>query len=494
MGADDPATTHYDVVVSGMGIGGLVSAYEAILAGQQNILMISNRSSDFVRTQRTVLKLELEMFAEHNRIYLQEMIPQGNPIKQLAKALYKIEDPDTVEAVMTSVNHLPQERFQLIQMLTIPPEQQSTIKECLSQIENTPENYQDLQMLCGLEKDISTSLKDIERYLKRRVDEAAKEHKINMEYLQHHQLERVNLTRGEASIFSVQKKGSIKKVTFTYLLGADGSRHHALDLVNQGFNSPLIQHRKDEVQFHEHNISAYIRVKRKDGLTLVLPEIVEKLEDDSEIKAVKEFYINNDGLVSIFGIDRSSYIKSQKTSFKTNFVSEIPSNLIEFSSSGELTASDKENMISFIREKVTKALVEAGMQEAELEVSLVKPSRKHGLAKDKVKLLFFSAHPQTAEKSAVCSNGHYFILVGDAFRSAFYPLGHGAYDAISYGRYTGEVLKGHSIEEYNEICMELADKIREEVSKFQNEKEKALEEHKKNIREAEVYLAIKNKP
>ncbi|MDI9818239.1 MULTISPECIES: hypothetical protein [unclassified Legionella] len=482
-------STHYDVVISGMGIGGLVCAYEAVCAGKKNILIITNRANDFVRTQRTVLKVEVDLYADHNRIYLQEMISDTNPIKQLAKELYQINDRETVESIIATINKSMEERPELILSLVIPEGHEVTIKALLSQIPHTADNIQDLKMLYSLEKDVAVSLKDIERYLKRRVDEAAEENKTNIDCLQHHQLQTVNLTDGVASVSSLQEIDQEKIVTFTYLVGADGTRHHALDLVNAGFSPPLITHKKDEVEFHEHNVSAYIVVKRKDGLPLELPEISEQ-SGDEEIKALKEFYISKDGdLVYIFGIDKSSYAKSHNLSFKTNFVGEVPGGLIELDSDQRLTSTSKENILDSIKEKITNALVEAGMKEVELELLTVKPSRKHGVAKDKVKFLFFPTHLETAEKSAVCVNGHYFLLIGDAYRSSFYPLGHGAYDAISYGRYTQEVFQSNAIESFNEVCAEIADKIQTDVKKFQTKKSEYFEEHKENIRDAEIYLA-----
>lgn len=216
------------VVVSGMGPGGLACAWEAAKQGKE-VVVISDRTADFLRVQRVFLNPE-------SREYLLSMLfGNGTPeIHQLSSL-----DKKFFDELITSTT------------------------------------------LC---------IKDLERFIKRRLD-ALTAGLISYQY--ETQLSELNLEKGTCSLESLKpgtpKPAEPTLLSFNYIIGADGVNHHAVDLLNQVYKDPLVTYHSVESPKQDNHGSFYLSVEREDGEKLVLPKkqligmLFEQEEEDERI-------------------------------------------------------------------------------------------------------------------------------------------------------------------------------------------------------------------
>jgi 2-polyprenyl-6-methoxyphenol hydroxylase-like FAD-dependent oxidoreductase len=188
----------FDVVISGGGPVALAAALEAIKAGKR-VAIISDRDIDLSQTHPDEQKM---VFSRGQRIFLDE-----------------------------------QSRYYLIKMFT-------------SDYGNNPD---DVKFFEHLTQDITIRVRDIERFLFRRIDDERKKNTNTVEFLNRREVKSIDMAGTEGGSVKVggSKKNSDAKereLTFNYMIGADGAAHHSSDVLNAGLKEkdtvkpPILSH------------------------------------------------------------------------------------------------------------------------------------------------------------------------------------------------------------------------------------------------------------
>lgn len=394
---------YYDVVISGMGPAGLTAAWSALRTGKK-VLMISNRPNKFIRTQ----KIYLDM---HSRQIL------------------------------------------------------------LAMAENSIMTQEDLKFLNNICSHSVIGIKDIERYIFARLKQSK-----NIEFAHEHELSEVDLQTGKAKYVpcsKIQEDKSVAKdlktdekssainikpqeIEFTYLVSADGGNHHALNLannsvknINQKAAKPLIEpitHKPiDSMKKANWHFSVYITIECKSGANL-------NVEQENFIVSFER----RTGCVYALAYDRPSHRKSRQKTIKCNVSGEIPlsvipENISHLNNNPEL----KEKVWQYIQNTLQKHFQPNNSED--IQINLVKKSRKHGPEKDKIKFLTFKITAEKANKAYIKNQDKICLLVGDSYQSPNYQVGHGANTALRLSDFLVSVFSGKkSLEEYNELCEERA--------------------------------------
>lgn len=380
----------YDVVISGAGPAGLASAWEAALAGK-SVLIISDRKMEYMRFQRVAL------FPE-TRKYLLDMLNINGKLRKLCS-----------------------------------PTDDEEIKFVLELIERS-----------------TVAIKDIERFIKRRLDELQKHRRIT--YLEEFKISKINMSQGILNAESCEEKPSEQKFLFDCIIAADGTKHPAANILNKEAAQPYITYHPITGPAHRFHMSANVTIERVDEEKLELPakQVVSSTQSRAWI----------------------TYLDSHAKSFtgkkiKTSFVGEVPRSV--FDSVREyngkpLDRAVKENAeaksTAYIKQMIQPFLEEKNLNKgAELKVALAKPSKKYGDKKDRLKLRAFETEFCRANVAAIEISERKFILAGDAFSTPNYQFGHGVNHALKHARGIGRIFKGGDIAQYNERCKSLSSAI-----------------------------------
>lgn len=373
----------YDVITSGEGPFGLACAWEAAQSGK-SVLMVANRKMEYVRVQRVFLQPE-------NREYLLNML--GDRINGL----------------------------------------------------KSPEDDKDIKFLKQLIEATTIAIKDIERFIKRRLDELKRDGR-NITYLEESQITKINMRTGVLNTKPNDGKGQEQQFQFDYTIGADGANHPAANVLNKGAKQDLITYCPISEPKHPFHASVNVTIERKDGNKLELPE--------------KQFISDSTSTAWAISFDTLSKSFDGKK-VKSTFGGEIPEelfNLINDYNKQDLSKTAKKRTIKKITEYI-KGLVQsyfkkAGINDdAELIVTLVKPSLKYKKKKDKMKLQAFMSKFSRANVAAVEINGRVFIVGADAYRTPNYQFGHGINHAFEHSRKVGQIFQGKkTIAQHNSEC------------------------------------------
>lgn len=375
----DEDAKKYDVIISGMGLAGLATAWEALNQGK-SVLICSDRDDRFLRVQRVYLD-------STSRDFLLKMLPN--------------EDFDTM---------IEEDRLFLEEIFS----------------------------------SATLALKDIERFIKRQLDNFKKDKIV---FLHKAQISNIYMDKGMVVIKSGEQLNSYE---FDYLVGADGHKHHAANVFNENETKKII-YKKDDSPEVKNNISFYITIEPKDDKdTLLLPKGKSFLSttDDSQ------------RYLCGISLDLHSYEKSNHKKLKCSIAAEIPPSLFK--------KSDKE-LLEYIQPMIKRYITNTSGK-GELQIHIV-PSRKNS-DKDKLKAQRFDIVVEQANQAAVQDekNGKAFILVGDAFRTPIYQFGHGANNAFTHAKMVGMILANKmTITQYIKKCSNQAKSV-SNLSPFLNGK------------------------
>lgn len=298
----------------------------------------------------------------------------------------------------------------------------------------------DQKFIKELLESATLSIKDIERYIKRRIDEIQAAGGLNVSYAYKAKLSNINMLEGKATLQIEDDKGKgkvkVKEKTyeFNYIVGADGHNHHAANVYNAS-SAKKIKYKKDISPKTKNNISLYITIESKDS------------KDSLQIPKDKSFLFAAKDALFLYAIslDLHSYEKSKHQKIKCSISAEIPIYL-----KGK---SDAE-LLTYLRPLVTKYIHTVSKNNENLQIHII-PSKKSGLQKDKLKFQHFSIEVEQAIEAAVRDekSSNYFIGMGDAIRSPVYHFGHGVNDAFLQAHWFSAILLNQlSIKQYNNYC------------------------------------------
>lgn len=383
----------YDVVISGGGPAALASAWEAI-QNKKSVLMVMDRKMEFMRVQR------VSLFSA-NKQYLLNMLKIDGRMREFI----------------------------------------------------TPTDNEDIKFIIELIQSATLAVKDIERFLKRRLLEFKK-----ITYLEKSEIASVYMNKGIITVVSKEEKQQEKQIQFDYLIGADGIKHHAADIVNREekriIYSPIAQ------PAHPFHASVNVSLERKDTKPLQLPEQQFLITTHTSGWRLA-LDILCSPLYPAWGLifDKSSKSFDGKK-VKCMFGGEIPEELFESIvkyNKSTLNQAEKKDVEDKVMTHINNTIKIRLNQAAELKLGMIKRSEKHGAKKDTLKLQAFKTEFVRANVAALEIDKRKFILVGDAYTSPNYQLGNGMNHAFKHARKLGDVFMGtKSLDQYNNECKSLS--------------------------------------
>lgn len=385
--------THYDVVISGGGPGGLVAAIEALKANMSVCVVYNREEDEYLRVQRVYLTQE-------SRIYL------------------------------------------------------------LNLLQYTPVDPLDIKLVAELVNATTIAMKDIEGFLKRRLDELPKS--VDYVFLENSTISAIDLPTGKLTVSAIDGLTSTP-INYFSIVGADGTKHHSADVLNSSASNPHFTFIPDTSPKRQNHMSVYFTLTKKNKGPFKLPD--------------KDFVTSETGhTLWSLSIDQLSHIKHNGLQVKCSIASEIPEDLLKEIKNYRydvhsyfLDNDEKKHDANFDKMKEEKIKNDAtekriltlvrslllpyfkrngiNLNEFDLEIQM------KGQKKDRLKLLAFNIHITQANIAYLEKGDFNFYLIGDAFRTSNYQVGHGLNDAISDAIAFGEVMRGIiTNQEYDAKC------------------------------------------
>lgn len=320
-----------------------------------------------------------------------------------------------------------------------------------------------------LEKSLGIAIKEVERYIKRRLDEKPNP-LLQIDFLYESQLSEVDFDAGLAKVKALN--GSFEhQIEFTYLIGADGYKHHAANVLNAGEHNPHIKFITSEEPGtpivspgNRQNAFLYAEMKRTDGQPFHLPVHQFLVFPGANLETKRDSF----AYYVFYAMLDQNYKKlaEDPTKIKMGLGIELPAHVHQQLKLLPKQEDQAQVVIDYISPYFFERLQRDGVDTSQLKISMVKPSRKHGFFKDNLKFRYFETHLSGAEIVGFERNGKKFGLAGDAVRKPFFHISHGLNDALYEASMLGRVFRGvMDISQYNEKCLRRS----KEVSDFTRE-------------------------
>lgn len=288
------------------------------------------------------------------------------------------------------------------------------------------------------------AIKDVERYIQRRLAEFPPN---QITYHLQSQLSDIDMGQGQCTIQTlstlVEKEGS-SVVEFDFIIGADGGKHHAANLVG-------CEYEPVQSPAYVYHGSFYLTIEKEDGTEFGLPKdnpgyisFIKKKDDETKEEDWP--------LCAVLVIDLRSYDKYKYKKTKANLVSEMPKEIFERIKLNPSSEKTRDVMHDYIQHCATECLGKIG-KENNFKIQIVAPSKKYGVQKDKLKAQVFEVDLMKAKKAAMAKGAKSFILLGDAYQQANYQVMHGMNDSLLHAEWIGQLISNKmTIEDYNEKC------------------------------------------
>ncbi|MGQ3887673.1 NAD(P)-binding protein [Legionella sp. CNM-1927-20] len=196
---------------------------------------------------------------------------------------------------------------------------------------------------------------------------------------------------------------------FKHLIAADGASAPTLELVRKNSNVKIERKTPSNKQYvaSQYHFGAYLTIKSKHPFAL--PER-------------DHLTIFLDGKLCLIRLYHKSHLINNKTSVKLGFVGQIPS--LIYNEPNETERRTK--AIAYAKIAIAQRL-KLSAHELDIEIT---QSQKYKGSKERVKLLFFQGQSLQATRAFENQGGHYFCLLGDAYFTPHYPVGHGFNDGM----------------------------------------------------------------
>lgn len=395
----EPQSERYDVVVSGMGPSGLLTAILALLSDKSVCVITNRKAGVYSREQKVVLD-------ENARHLLHEIY-----IKSSARP-----------------------RLQ--------------------------ENIDDITFLKLIDDKHWIPISMVESFLHRQLQALGVNPQNTLKIYDESSLTDVHLQQGKATLKPLNQDEAHESevaLQFDHLIGADGTGHHSLDLVNDNLpRKRQIKHSKDFNNPHPYHIGIQnIRIK--------LPEShQQKDQEETHINVAK------DGLYYSVVLDKKQTSDEATCNITCEITKELYDALHEaraaLMNANEETSDEQYeklnedlllaevNIEAFVIQKIITALNQDDLQ-------IILPRDTHGRL---VMSSFISVLMQASKPSIMMKNEDgntvLYTLIGDSFRTPYYPLGHGLNDSFREAIAMKSLFESDeksfksALKEYNSIC------------------------------------------
>lgn len=352
-------------------------------------------------------------------------------------------------------------------------------KYLLNLMQETPTDPADIKMIAELCNATVIGLKDIQQFLKRRLQEVGRGY---LDSLFLSTISEINLQEGRVIISSVKsKQTTTAEYTFTSLVGADGANHPSATILENDSvpSNPRFTFTLKQLQLpHPHHMTAYFILQRKDKKKItLLPKEDFIISGTALLKDKPDYFWS-------LSLDKISHKNAGEQQIKCLFAGEITEKLLEakeyhydadsypfekneHESLDEYTKRKKSaDYINTLEEKIKNETIEKNVLlhirtliYAYFKKKLIDLNdfemhfHMKGHKKDRLKLTIFNVTMSQADQACLEQNEHYFYLMGDAYQTSNYQEGHGLNDAISHAISFGRVMNNEiSHQDYNEEC------------------------------------------
>lgn len=313
--------------------------------------------------------------------------------------------------------------------------------ECMFNDNEKVVDEKDRDFLDELDNDVAIPIKKIERYIKRRID-ALNTNKKVVDFKYYSKISSVDSKKDQVVITSSKPKSESFTCGFNYLIGSDGAKHETADKVNASISSEeqIVYSNISKADPSYHG-SFYVRVQREDGGLLSL----------SPINAETKYHDN--ALFFIF-FKNSSVKKSKNKSIKCQITAEIPHSLYLDIKNNEDKEDKVQKFLNANIQKWSSSFLDKNEKVA-LRIELVKKTQKnHDNEKNTLGLQAFELNLNQANKvGVVLKENVFFLLMGDAYRTPDYQIGHGLNDALEQAGYIAIFLSEKLNKGYNNMTI-----------------------------------------
>jgi ankyrin repeat protein/2-polyprenyl-6-methoxyphenol hydroxylase-like FAD-dependent oxidoreductase len=397
----DAAPTHYDLIVAGGGPAGLACAIEAVKR-EQSVLIAEKRQFEYIRGQRIFLD-------ENSRNYLLALLP--------------------INATHT-------------------PADQNFFKE--------------------ITQNTTMRVRDIERFLAKRLDELAAEKGVSLERKEKSMVSQVSLQDGTLTLGNAKDtENPGTAYQFKNLVCADGFLHETANKIRDDKNESVFSYKDIASPKKPYHGSFYVTIETLNKKKINVGEL-QFAETKTEM--------NGEGYLAGLSFTRSKPKEGEApdlTKINCTFGGEIPKELYDQITAYNELSDDKRNnqtLANLLKANVSehmKTVIEShlariGVSEQDIKVTIKagNPQKSNAAKKQRLKIQAFTTNLKEAEKAVHSEGGHTAFLVGDAYRTPNYQLGHGLNHAFQHAAQFGKVLDGGSIKDYDSHAASISQKVR----------------------------------
>lgn len=452
-----------DVLISGMGPAGLTVAYEAAKAGK-TVAIVEKRDGNFNRLQRVYIGYSERSYlttmllgdkSDKSRLpneegykFLQSLSKKNR--KDLFKKLRSIDSKDLVNLKDNKV-----QANTICEELGIPEKNRTGLIKLLTERPLTIiRDYQDMKLINFAGNPFNESaavpqiaIKHIERYLMNRIEDMnakyMKQKKLEpIQILTHSKIKKLNGTNNKTAsvVCNHGNHKNEREISFQYLIGADGTKHHLADVVNETLDDKL-KFEYTPIPKTKHPSDTHLFAH----FILHIPDHELNLARDFSIIKTSSGPDINEPKLCFISLDQHSLKSSTGKSVKCTITAEYP----DTSLNDEMKPD--ETTIQFIKTAMLSCQALHLPNNADIEIEFVdeekRPSRYSFQSFSTLQLL------QANKSTQKIGDDQFFLLIGDAYRHPDYRRSHGTADAISQAQHIGMIVKGEqTMNGYEKLC------------------------------------------
>lgn len=351
------------------------------------------------------------------------------------------------------INDREREKYTRGQKVFLEKQVRERLIAMYNTIDRTHMDPLDIEINNAIFKDPFISINLIEQFLYRRVMELAHLQQIPLEILDKSKVEHIDLKKGVAVVTGENVK---EVVGFNFFIGADGVHHPSLNVLNESYpEKERIKHTRDfKFKLHKYHFNSVVSIPKE-----LLPDKffsnLSKQKFNIRVKDDLYYYVQ--------------FAEDSKGNVNCTINAEVPRELYNayHLAKAELQAESNDKTENEFKKAKLQLL---DFMNSILNDELGKEKKIQIEEKQLLTLNTFTTILMQADKSfklEETQDGQFvYALVGDAYRSPYYPLGHGINFALDEAAKMQEVFKckpkelTQRLKGYDQFCQSLASEVK----------------------------------
>lgn len=301
---------------------------------------------------------------------------------------------------------------------------------------------EDAKFVHKLTHDVTLSLKNIQKYLYRRMHETASLVNATFCVTLNSSIDEVFLDEG---LVTIAREGypEPSQVNFSILIGADGVGRHALNMLNESASSTQQIHLVSLKQPSHH----------------VFAEIIFTNCPEDFLKN-KYVYIASTPYGNAALLSKNMKHHNNRSFYVAKFLCSLPDKVLAIN-----LAEERENAIHlFIRQQTKTILAAYNIDTSDVLINISMRKMKNNRIVKRSPRLFDVDVKQCKQAYTSNTTGihncYSFIAAGDCYRTAEYQQGHGGNHALLHAQFLGRVFRGkQSLSAYEKFAEGLAKRV-----------------------------------